>query len=118
MRACFPHNRCQSGTTMPVCGGVEAYNERALCVKYRSQGLQTSFYESIPSVSDPLGNSIPQWVAEDLGNASANFPNDSKERNLRDVSRYFRVLFEHIPGSQGVWMVASSYRLKRTEPPH
>ena len=29
------------GKTMPVCGGVEAYNERSLHVKYRSQGVQT-----------------------------------------------------------------------------
>ena len=34
------------------------YNERYFCVKYRSQGVQTSFYESIPSASDSLGNTI------------------------------------------------------------
>ena len=59
---------------MPVCGGVEAYNKRSLCVKYRSQGVQTSIYETTPSASDPLGNSIPQRVTEDSGNARANFP--------------------------------------------
>ena len=40
--------------TMPDCGEVEAYNERSLRVKYRSQGVQTSFYESTPSASDRL----------------------------------------------------------------
>ena len=43
---------------MPVCGKVEAYNEQSLCVKYCSQGVQTSFYESTPSASDSLGNAI------------------------------------------------------------
>ena len=47
-----------------------------------------------------------------------NFPNASEERNLRNISRHSRVLFEHIPGSQGIWRVAPSYRLKTTEPPH
>ena len=37
--------------TMPVCGGVEAYNEQSLCVK-------TSFYESTPPAQDPMGNKI------------------------------------------------------------
>ena len=103
---------------LPVCGGVEAYNERSLCVKYRSQRVQTSFYESTPSASDSLGNTIPQRVTEDSGNARANIHNASVERNLRNISRHSRVLFEHIPGMQGVWRVASSYRLKTTEPPH
>ena len=34
---------------------MEGYNERSLCVKYRSQGVQTSFYESTPSTRDLLG---------------------------------------------------------------
>ena len=34
--------------TERVSGGVEAYNEWSLCLKYRSQGVQTSFYESTP----------------------------------------------------------------------
>ena len=37
---------------MPVCGGMKAYNER--CVKYCSQGVQTWFYQSIPSAQDPI----------------------------------------------------------------
>ena len=73
---------------MPVCGGMEAYNERSFCVKYRSQGVQTSFYESTPSASDSLGNSISQKVTEDSANARANFPNASEERNLRNISRH------------------------------
>ena len=29
-----PTTRASRWTTMPVCGGVEAYNERSFCVKY------------------------------------------------------------------------------------
>ena len=68
--------------------------------------------------SDPLGNTIPQRVTEDSGNAGANIPKASEERNLGNVSRHSRVLFKRIPGLQGVWRVASSYRLKTTKPPH
>ena len=39
------------------------YNERSFCVKYRSQGVQTS-----------LGNTIPPGDIEDPGNARADFP--------------------------------------------
>ena len=94
------------------------YNEQSFCVKYRSQGVQTSFYESTPSASDSLGNTIPPGDIEDPGNARADFPNASEERNLRNISRHFRILFERIHGTQGIWRVASSYRLKTTKPPH
>ena len=100
MRACFPHNRCQSGDDCVSFGGVEAYNE------------------STPSASDSLGNTIPPGDIEDPGNARADFPNASEERNLRNISRHSRVLFERIPGTQGIWRVASSYILKITEPTH
>ena len=83
-----------------VCGGVEAYNE------------------STPPASDSLGNTIPPGDIEDPGNARADFPNASEERNLRYISRHSRVLFECIPGMQGIRRVASSYRLKTTEPTH
>ena len=115
MRACF---QFQSSMTVSVYGGVEVYNEQSFCVKYRSQGVQTSFYESTPSASDSLGNTIPPGDIEDPGNARADFPNASEERNLRNISRHFRILFERIHGTQGIWRVASSYRLKTTKPPH
>ena len=118
MRACFLHNQFQSSTTVSVYGGVEVYNERSFCVKYRSQGVQTSFYGSTPSASDTLGNTIPPGDIEDPGNARADFPNASEERNLINISSYSRVLFEHIQGMQGIWRVASKYRLKTTKPPH
>ena len=96
--------------------GVETYNERSFCVKYHSQGVQTSFYESF--CSDSLGDTNPQGDTEDPGNARANLPNASKERNLRNISRHSMVLFKRINGTQGIWRVASSYRFKMTEPPH
>ena len=61
---------------------------------------------------------IPPRDTEDSGNARANFTNASEERNLRNISRYSRVLLKLIPGMQGIWRVASSYRLETTEPPH
>ena len=94
-----------TSTTVSVYGGVEVYNERPFCVKYRSQPIQTSFYESTPSASDCLGNTIPPGDIEDPGNARADFPNASEERNLRNISRHSRVLFERIHGTQasGGW---------------
>ena len=115
MRACFPYNQFQSSTTVSVYGGMEAKNDRSFCVKYHSQGVQTS---STPSASDSLGNTIPPGDIEDPGNARADFPNASEKRNLRNISRHSRVLFERIHGTQGIWRVASSYILKTTEPPH
>ena len=116
MRACFHHNQLQSSMTVSVYGGVEVYNERSFCVKYRSQGVQTPFYESTPSASDSPGNKIPPGDIEDPGNARADFPNASEERNLRNISRHSNILFKRIHGTQGIWRVASSYRLKTTEP--
>ena len=49
----------------------------------------------------------------DSGNARANFPNASEECNLRNISRHSRVLFKRIPGTHGIWRVASSYDLKQ-----
>ena len=118
MRVCFPRSLFQSSTTVSVYGGVEVYNKRSFCVKYRSQGVQTSFYKSTPSASDSLVITIPPGDIEDPGNTRADFPNASEERNLRNISRHSRVLFERIHGRQGIWRVASSYRLKITEPPH
>ena len=57
---------------MPVCG-VEAYNKRSFWVKYCSQGVQTSFYETTASASDSLGNTISQRVTEDSRNARVLF---------------------------------------------
>ena len=101
MRVCPPpHNQCQLGMTKPVCGGVEAYPyQPSLCVtcKYRSQGVQISFYQSTPSTKGPLGNEISQGSTENPGNAGANIPDASNERNQRDTSGYSRFLFECIP---------------------
>ena len=103
MRTCSPPPTINSsrGMTVPVCGGLETYNERSFCVKYRSQGVQTSFYESTPSAADSLGDTISPGDTEDPGNARANLPNASKERNFRNIYRHSRVLFERIPVEKG-----------------
>ena len=92
-------------------------NPYVLSVKAKAYRLR---FMSPPliSTSDSLGNTISRRVTEDSGNARANFPNPSEERNLRNISRHSRVLLKRIPGMQGVWRVASIYRLKTTEPPH
>ena len=86
--ACPPTTSASRGMTMPVCGGVEAYKERSLSVKYRDQLVQTSFYESTPSAQDPMGNKISPGAPENPGNARANIPYALKEHNHRDTSGY------------------------------
>ena len=96
------------GTTMPVCGGVEAYNDPYV-LSIVAKGHRLCFTSPPLLHQAPLGNTISQWSTEDSGNARANIPN---------ASVYSRVLFEHIPVVQGFWRVASSSRLETTERPH
>ena len=60
-----------------------------------------------------MGNKISPGAPEDPGNARPNIPDASKEHNNRGASRYARVLLEHIPGTQNVWWVVPSNRLKQ-----
>ena len=99
---------------------------------YRSQGVQTLFYESTPSPQGSLRNNttnvknmhphrdskISQGPTEDPGNVRANIPDASKEHDHRYTSGHYRVLFECIPGAHSIWRVASSIRFKTTERPH
>ena len=99
---------------------METYYERSLHVrsKNRSQGVQTSFYESTPSPTNSLGDQISTGSTGDFGHAGANFPHAPKERDNRGPSRLTRVLFERIPGKESFRRVASSYRSKESERPH
>ena len=59
--------------SVPVGGQLCQFVEEWKCitndpVKYRSQGVQTSFYESTPSAQDPMGITISPG-APDSGNA-------------------------------------------------
>ena len=56
---------------------------------------------------------ISQGRTEASGNARANIPNASKERNHQDTPGYSRVLFKCIPGTQSIWRVVSINRLKK-----
>ena len=116
MRACSPHNLCQSGDDNANLWRGGSVQQTVLT--YCSQGVQTSFHESTDSAPGSLGNTFSQRSKEDSGNAIANIPNASKEYNLRNTSGYSRVLFEHIPGTQGFLRVGSSNRFKTTERPH
>ena len=104
--------------TEQFCGGVETYNERSLCIKYRSQGVQTSFYESTPSPSNPLGDQISSGPRENSRHAGTNHPHASKERDNRGAAEFSRVLLERIPGTKSFMRVASSYRCKESERPY
>ena len=53
---------------------METYYERSLRSKYRSQGVQTSFYESTPSPTDSLGDKISTGPSRDFGPAGTNHP--------------------------------------------
>ena len=101
-----------------LCGGVETYYERSLRSKYRSQGVQTSFYESTPSPTNSLGDQISIGSTGNFGHAGTNFPYASKERDNRGASRLTRVLLERIPGKKSFRRVVSSYRSKESERPH
>ena len=50
------------------------YYERSLCTKYRSQEVQTSFYESTPSLSNSLGDQNSSGSRRNLGHAGTNHP--------------------------------------------
>ena len=65
--------------TEQLCGGVETYYERSLRSKYRSQGVQTSFYESTPSPTNSLGDQISTGSTGNFGHAGTNFPYAPKE---------------------------------------
>ena len=98
----LPTTSASRRATKPVCGGVEAYNERSLRVKYRNQGVQTSFYESTPSAQDLMGNTISPGAPESTVNARANIPDASVECDNRNASGLARILFKHFLGMQSV----------------
>ena len=97
---------------------MEAYYERSLRSKYRSQGVQTSFYESTPSPTNSLGDKISTGPKRSFGHAGTNYPYAPKERDNGSASRLTRVLLKRIPGKEGFRRVASSHRSKESERSH
>ena len=94
------------------------HHERSLRSKYRSQGVQTSFYESTPSLANSLGDKISTGSARNFGHAGTDHPYAPKERDNGSASRLTRVLLERIPGKEGLRRVASSHRSKESERTH
>ena len=78
-----------------------------------AKGYRLRFTSAPLLLQAPWEIRFPQGDIEDPGNARADFPNASEERNPRNISSHSRVLFERIHGTQGIWRVASSYRLKK-----
>ena len=114
-----PTTSASQWETNPVCGGVKAYYERSLHIKYGyRQGVQTSFYESTPSTEDPMGNTISPGAPRSTGNARANIPDTLEECDNRGASGFSRILFKCFPGAQSIRRVESSNRLKTTERSH
>ena len=97
---------------------METYYERSLRSKYRSQGVQTSFYESTPSPTNSLGDKISTGPKRSFGHAGTNYHYAPKERDNGSASRLTRVLLERIPGKEGFRRVASSHRSKESERSH
>ena len=118
MRVCSPTSVSSRRETEQLCGGVETYYERSLRSKYRSQGVQTSFYESTPSPTNSLGDKISTGPKRSFGHAGTNYPYAPKERDNGSASRLTRFLLERIPGKEGFRRVASSYRSKESERSH
>ena len=113
-----PTNDSSRRETEQFCGGVETYNERSLCTNYRSQGVQTSFYESTPSPSNSLIDQISPGSRRNFGHAGTNHPYAPKKRDNRGASEFTRTLFERIPGTKSFRRLASSYRSNESERPH
>ena len=97
---------------------METYYERSLHSKYRSQGVQTSFYESTPSPTNSLGDQISSGSTRSFGHAGTNLPYAPKERHSRGASRFSRFLFKRIPGTEIFRRVAAGYRSKESKRPH
>ena len=97
---------------------METYYERSLRSKYRSQGVQTSFYESTPSPTNSLGDKISTGSKRNFGHAGTDHPYAPKERDNGSASRLTRVLLERIPGKKGFRRVASSHRSKESKRTH
>ena len=116
MRMCSPHIKTSRRETEWICGVVETYNKRYLCVKYRNQGVQTSFYESTPSTRFPVGDTVPTGTRREIqGMREQDIPNAPEERDNRGASRFPRILLKRIPGTQSFRRMASSHTLKRNE---
>ena len=114
---CSPITAVSRRETERVCAGVELYNERSLCVKYHSQGVQTSFYEST-STQDPVGNNISPGARRNSGHAGTNIPNAPAECDNGGASKFPRILLKRVPGTQVFRRVASSNRFKKSERSH
>ena len=67
------------------------HHERSLRSKYRSQGVQTLFYESTPSPTNSLGDKISTGSARNFGHAGTDHPYAPKERDNGSASRLTRV---------------------------
>ena len=118
MRVCSAHNQCQlmddyaslwTGRRVKYQKGI-TNDPYVLSIVAKGTDFVLQVH---PFFQDSKGNITSQGFTEDSGNVRTNIPNASKERNLRDTSRYSRVLFKCIPGMQGSWRVASSNRLKK-----
>ena len=97
---------------------METYNERSLRSKYRSQGVQTSFYESTPSPTNSLGDQVSSGPTRNFGHAGTNLHHAPKERDNTGASRFPRLLFKRIPGTEVYRRLASSHRSKESERLH
>ena len=83
-----------------------------------TKGYRLHFYESIPSMRDPLRNNLSSGARRNSGHAGTNIPYAPEERSDRGASEFPWVLLKSIPGTQSFRRVASSNRFKKSERSH
>ena len=95
--------------TKLLCGAgwrVETYNKQSLHSKYRSQGVQTWFYESTPTTHTPWEIN-PTHCQRKLRECESNIPDAPKHWNNRGASKFSMILHKRIPGRESIRRLSS-----------
>ena len=80
--------------------------------KYHVSGVPTFVFKSTPITQVPMGDTIQPGAQEVTGNARANIPDVTKERNNGGATEYSRILLQRVPGKQSIRRMASCYRFE------
>ena len=117
MRACshLPTTRDSWWETKPVCGGVEAYNERFLHPKHRHSEVPTSFYKCTPCTQVPMGNTVTPKDTSKLRECESRNPPCCK-RTQHGATRHSIIQLQRVSGTQGFRM-ATCYRSETVKRP-
>ena len=83
-----------------------------------TKGYRLHFYESIPSLRDPLRNNPSSGARRNSGHAGTIIPYAPEECSDRGASEFPWVSLKSIPGMQSFRRVASSNGFKKSERSH